>query len=324
MVPSKSAKPDHAKKAKPRKAGKAGKSAGKTAGKAAKAKAAGKAGKKATRRTSRPVADMLAPDEVGLVTLASEHELEGGAAVLVQEEAPPKEQLPVVLEQPLATEWSLPEHFLLVAIHDDWDDRMEKGKVGRQGVALVASLLFELALRGRLRIQMDRLQVVGEATGDPALDAFADTVREHGHMKARAAIDRLARQASRHIDPWRGRLHRRGVARAERWRFLGVLPRHRMLITDPEAKAKMENRLQRTLVGGTPDARTILLLGLIDAAGLLPEIIPEGALAFNRKRIHALLAGRDPLGYRVDPGVHDLQAALVEEILRTVRALQGT
>lgn len=256
--------------------------------------------------------------EVPLVTLATTEELQETSAapvvhVQVEERA----------EAPLAGEWSLPEQFLAVALSEDWDDRSERVKVGGQGAAIAASLLLELAVRGRLKLHLDRFQVAGEPTGDPALDAFAQEVEMLADRKAPEAIERLARKASRHVGPWRGRLHRRGVAQQENWRFLGVFPRFRMIVTDPEAKAKLENRLQRTLVGGTPDVRTILLLALIDAAGLLPELIPEGALAYNRKRINALLAGRDPLGYRVDPHIHDLQGVLVSELLRNVRILQG-
>ncbi|MCA1818504.1 MAG: GPP34 family phosphoprotein [Halobacteriales archaeon] len=278
--------------------------------------------KKAVVRLQRKPADegvglvTLDDDAMPLVTLDEQGE-EQEAAAEPEEVAEPR------MEMPLTGEWSLPEQFLGVAIQDDWDDRMEKAKVGRQGAALAASLLLELAVRGRLRIHLDRYQVVGEPTGDPALDDFANEVEARGEMKTQETLQRIGNRSSQFLAPWRGRLHRRGVAREERWRFLGVFPRSRMLITDREAKQKLENRLQRTLVGGTPDVRTILLLALIDAAGLLPEIIPAGALAYNRKRIQSLLAGRDPLGYRVDPALHDMQGALVQTLLRDVRVLQG-
>ena len=283
-----------------------------------------------------PIVTLETPDEMPAVTLASEEELEekeawggqsGEEAVGEDAEEDAEERyIPPpgpATQLPLNTEWSLPEQFLTVALHDNWDDRMEKAKAGRQGAAMVASLLFELAVRGRLRLHLDRFQVTGEPTGDPALDEFATVLDERSDLKTADALEKLGNKAGRHIEHWRGRLHRRGVAREQKWRFLGVFPRSRTLVTDAEAKAKLENRLQRTLVGGTPDVRTILLLGLIDAAGLLPEIIPEGALAFNRKRIHALLTGRDTLGYRVDPAIHDLQGALVSQILQDVRVLQG-
>lgn len=257
-----------------------------------------------------------------LVTLATEDELEGRTEEPMQAEIQ-EEVVEAPLEQPFLQEWSLPEEFLLVALHEGWDDRDEKVKAGKHGASLAASLLFELVVHDRLRLHLDRYQIVGEPTGDPALDHFAKEVELVGHQKAQTALELLGRKAGRHISPWRGRLHKRGIAREEHWRFLGVIPRSRTLITDNEAKAKLENRLQRTLVGGTPDVRTILLLGLIDAAGLLPEIIPAGALAFNRKRINALLTGRDTLGYRVDPGMSKLQGALVHGLLRDVRTLTG-
>jgi hypothetical protein len=295
------------------------KAAPKTAAKKAKRPAA------RPRRTAKPQVPLVTLDEPAEETSAAEVPLVTLATTEELQEAPPAPVVQVQerAEAPLTGEWSLPEQFLAVALSEDWDDRSERVKVGGQGAAIAASLLLELAVRGRLRLHLDRFQVTGEPSGDPALDAFAQEVEALADRKAPDAIERLGRKASQHVAPWRGRLHRRGVAQQETWRFLGVFPRFRMTITDPEAKAKLENRLQRTLVGGTPDVRTILLLALIDAAGLLPELIPEGALAYNRKRINALLAGRDPLGYRVDPHIHDLQGVLVAEVLRNVRILQG-
>jgi hypothetical protein len=254
-------------------------------------------------------------EEELLVTLASEEELESPAEEAEAEPPAPK---------PIPAQWSLPEEFLTVALREGWDDRMEKAKAGRMGAALAASMLLELTLAGRLRLHLDRFDVTGEPTGDEALDAFAQEVQALSEHRAVDSFEHLAKKSTKHLAPWRNRLAERGIVHVDRRLWLGFLPRVRTNVADPEAKARLENRLQRTLVGGTPDVRTILLLGLIESAGLLSEIIPLGAMAFNRKRIKSLLAGRDSLGYRVDPGIQELQGPLIETLLGQVRILTGT
>lgn len=239
-----------------------------------------------------------------------------------------REATPLGVEMPTPGEaggFSLPEQFLLVAWREGWDDRMYKPRAGSQGGAIVGALLLELALRGRLRVQRDRFVVANEPTNNRHLDAFADEVRRLSQLSTQSAMGHLARGLAKKAKPWIRNLEQRGIVHERTWRHLGLFPRSELLLLDHDIKAKLENRLVRTLAGGgNPDGRTITLLGLIDAAGLLPEIVPEQALAFNRKRIHGLVTGRDVLHYRVDPSMKRLQELAVQTVLKNVKDIQGT
>jgi len=67
-----------------------------------------------------------------------------------------------------------------------------------------------------------------------------------------------------------------------------------------------------------------MLLGLVSSSGLLREMVPASAYEYNRKRIQALLSGRDTLSYRVDNAIRRVQDLALQTVLQDIRVLQGT
>jgi hypothetical protein len=223
-----------------------------------------------------------------------------------------------------AADIDIPEQFLVIALDGPWDDRMERIKHGRQGAALVGSLLLELAVRGKLKVQRDRFELEEGSTGDDELDYFAEQVAELGPVPTAQAMKLLGKWLPDRFRPWKARLQRRGWIREERTRFLGLFRRSTTTLLDEDVQAKLQNRLVRMLAGGgNPDVKSIALLGLVQASGLLPVMVPQSALAFNEKRISLLLSGKDPLHYRMDNSVHQVQDLALRTILQNVRKLQG-
>ena len=217
---------------------------------------------------------------------------------------------------------SLPEQFLLVALRPGWDDRMERARPGSQGAAIVGSLLLDLALRGGLKVQRDRFQATGADVDDPDLQRFGAEVERLSDTPSQEAMVRLARKLTPRIRPWKQRLERRRLVRERAWRHLGLFPRSTTELLDDEAQQKLVKRILRLLAGsGNPDAQSVLLLALMDASGQLEQLVPSSTLAFNRKRIQALLAGRDTLGYAVDSQLRQVQEMLVHTVLANVKAL---
>jgi hypothetical protein len=237
-----------------------------------------------------------------------------------EEEAAPRRAAAIVQA---TGQVGIPEQFLTIAIDGQWDDRMERVKPGRMGAAIVGSLLLELAIVGKLKVQRDHFVIEEGTTGDPALDAFAEQVQELGPIPTAQAVRKLGRRLTDRVRPWKERAARHGWLREERRRFLGVLPRSTTYVLDEEVQGKLQNRLVRMLAGGgNPDVKSIALLGLIQSAGLLGQMVPSSALAFNEKRISLLLSGRDPLHYRVDTSVRQVQDLALRTILSDVRKLR--
>lgn len=225
----------------------------------------------------------------------------------------------------VASGLSLVEQFLLVAMKPGWDDRMTKARPGAQGAAIVGSLLLELALRGSLKVQRNRFTIEDALALPPGLDTLAADVRALGDVSTQVAMEKLTKRLPERLRPWVNALERKGVLREEMTRRLVFLKRSNLILVNTAAKEKLENRLVRTLAGGgNPDARTIMLLGLVTASGLLRGLVPASAYDFNRKRIQALLGGRDTLAYRVDNSIRRVQDLALQTILNDIRILQGT
>jgi hypothetical protein len=256
-------------------------------------------------------------DEVGTVHLVEEDE----EAPAMEEIEETRRGAPAVAQA--TGDVTIPEQFLTIAIEGQWDDRMERVKPGRMGAALAGSVLLELAVHGKLRVQRDHFVVEEGATGDADLDGFAEQVRELGPIPTEQVIRRLGRRLTDRIRPWKERAVRRGWLHEERRKFLGLFPRSTTTLLDEEVQGKLQNRLVRMLAGGgNPDVKSIALLGLIQSAGLLGQMVPSSALAFNEKRISLLLSGRDPLHYRVDTSVRQVQDLALRTILADVRRMR--
>lgn len=213
---------------------------------------------------------------------------------------------------------SLTGEFMVLCVTDPWERSYEKLKAGTFGGALLAAPLLELVMAGRLRVQRDRFQPVEGAPLPRALEDLAAAVQEVTDLPTLDAMAKLGRrELPELLIPWKLRLADAGI--------FALDPKNRIVqVVDPDAQGALENRLMRVLAGsGVVQAQDTLLLGLAMYAKLLPRFVPSSALAFNEKRIRALLGGRDTLDYRVDSGVRGLQELAVSTILGHVPALMG-
>ncbi|MEK6976711.1 MAG: GPP34 family phosphoprotein [Candidatus Thermoplasmatota archaeon] len=216
---------------------------------------------------------------------------------------------------------SIPEHFLLLALEDGWDERREKADAGSLGGALVGSLLLELVLHGKLHVQRDRLQVT-DAAVDDAAGAIALKLRQWQDRPSLQAMGELAKWLPQLLPAYKDRMAARGLIEHRAWRHLGMFYRSQTALLDVDAQERMRNKLARAIAGGgRPDAPTILSLGLLEACGLFGVVVPEGAQAYNRKRLNGLLAGKDVMGYKVDDELKGMQEIAVRTILDNVRLM---
>lgn len=216
---------------------------------------------------------------------------------------------------------SIPEHYLLLTVEDGWDERREKVRPGGLGAGLVGALLLELVLQGKLRVQRDRFQVTDVAVDDAA-HAVAERLLEHDGQPSLAAMGGLAKHLRHLLPAYKARMARRGLIEHREWKHLGLFPRAQVALVDSDAQDHLRNKLARAIAGGgRPDAPTILSLGLLEASGLFGLVVPEGAQAYNRKRLNGLLAGKDVMGYKVDDELKGIQEIAVRTILDNVRLM---
>ncbi|WP_157244388.1 GOLPH3/VPS74 family protein [Nonomuraea typhae] len=181
---------------------------------------------------------------------------------------------------------SIAEEFVLLAYGDD--DGKPLVKEERVKLVLVAALLSELALDGRVELDEDGGVAVADATptGDRALDEVLAAIAEVGST----------------LEPhrWFVRLHARqepvrvleslaeaGALRVDRRRSFGVFASTRYPQGDPGFELEIRSRIQAGLDGAEAGGRTAAVLALVHAAKLTGRLFPGADAA----RVEELVAG---------------------------------
>ena len=148
--------------------------------------------------------------------------------------------------------------------------------------AMAAAVLVELALRERISIapaeagwrERGKITVINTApTDDPDLDAVLAKLSEKDGQKVKNLISPMTwSPISKGLRDRRlALLVRQGVLTEERSAVLG-LRRHPTRDAGPEHEVRA--RLQSALVDGlTPTERTVALIALLDAAGILTKVV---------------------------------------------------
>lgn len=207
----------------------------------------------------------------------------------------------------------LHEEILLLALHD------EKGTIdlgSPYAYAVGGALLAELTVRGRVQLTgsekkpmvdlVDR-KPVGEPLLDEALERIAKA-RRRGSVST--WVSRLA-GAKKLRDRLADGLVRCGILRSEDREVLVFFKRKTYPALNPEPERQIVERLRAAIfTDEDPDARTIVLLSLASAAGLLNMVFDKKALKERRDRIKALVE-KEGLGKAVKSVIEAIQAAMV-------------
>ncbi len=198
------------------------------------------------------------------------------------------------------------EEILLLLLRD------EGGKfVAVPGIALdnalAGGVLMDLALENRIDTDPERLILidptpVGDSLLDPTLAAIADGEQRDalywvGQTALRAA--EIRRQAL-------SRLVERGILEHDEGRFLWVFRSRRYPIIDGRTEREVKLRILGVLLSDDiPDPRDIVIIGLADACGLLPGLLPKGEYDKARARIDQVRK-LDLIGQATSRAIHDI------------------
>ena len=173
--------------------------------------------------------------------------------------------------------------------------------------ALAGGVLMDLALENRIDTDPERLILVdptpvGDSLLDPTLAAIADGEQRDalywvGQTALRAA--EIRREAL-------SRLVARGILEHDEGRFLWVFRSRRYPIIDGRAEREVKLRILGVLLSDDiPDPRDIVIIGLADACGLLPELLPKGEYEKARARIDQVRK-LDLIGRATSRAIHDV------------------
>ena len=185
--------------------------------------------------------------------------------------------------------------------------------------ALGAALLVELALRERISIapqdagwrDKGRVEVINTApTDDPDLDDLLAKLAEKPGQKVKNLVSPMTwKPISRRLRERRlALLVQRGVLNEERSAVLG-LRRHPAV--DPEPEREVRERLRSALVDGlTPTERTVALVALLEAAGILTKVVASSDKKALKARAKQLSEG-DWAAKAVKDAVAEMTAVVV-------------
>ena len=189
--------------------------------------------------------------------------------------------------------------------------------------ATAGAVLAELLLAGRIRIETvgkkHLVRVVGtERLGNEVVDHFLDRLaKEPKQRSLQSWIERLSRTKD-----LKGRVARPlvtdGLLEEVQDTILFVFPRTRYPEADGTPETEIVERLRHAIFtdASDVDARTVTLLSLAHATGLLKHHFPKAELKERKARIEALVSG-ELAGSEVGAAVSEMIETLHAVILVT-------
>ena len=193
------------------------------------------------------------------------------------------------------------EEFLLLCFDDQTGKKIISGD--RMEPALGAALLVELALMERIGVtpqsagwrERGRITITDTApTDDPELDAALAKLQHAEGQNVKNLIStmsgkRITKGLERRLLE---RLESRGVLRLEQGKVLGVLPRQIWPTRDAGPEEDVRQQLHTALITGlTPTERSVALIGLLQATGLLTKVVLTEDKKSLRRRARELSEG---------------------------------
>lgn len=206
----------------------------------------------------------------------------------------------------------LAEELLLLA----WDPDAGKPRSGSSvqlPMAIGGALLLDLALRERLRIEVDVPRASGRPTGDELLDEVAAQLRDGSRRRKLKGWVRKVGTTSRR-DQVRDRLVSRGLLVPEERKVLWLFPvtRHRVVAT--EVVDPLADAVRGVLAGGRPaDDREAALVALVGATAVLDRLVPRSERRAARGRAKEL-AEATPIAAAARDVIRETQAAVIATI----------
>ena len=203
------------------------------------------------------------------------------------------------------------EEITLLLLNDD-DGEFVRVPGWSMQCAFAGAVLMDLALENRIDTDVKRLVLIdptpiGDDLLDPTLALIAQSTETYD---ARHWVDQLADTAEEVRERALARLVERGILRREDDRFLWVFQSRRYPIVDGEAEREVKLRIMEVLFGNEiPDPRDIVLICLVDACGVLRELLTARELERASERIEQVRK-LDLIGQAVSKAVWDIQSSI--------------
>jgi Golgi phosphoprotein 3 len=183
---------------------------------------------------------------------------------------------------------TLAEELLLITLDDETGMLLDSISPYKYYIALVASLIMELTLKGRLDVDPQKLFVVSsEATGIPILDhPLAEIVAEEKFLSASEWLSRFSKNGEYLSDKIIESLDARGILYLENKRLLWVFKTRSYSSTTGIEEREVKARIMQLLNSDEiPNPNDALLVGLLNSLGIFSLLLSPGELVRLQNRI---------------------------------------
>ena len=207
----------------------------------------------------------------------------------------------------------LHEEVLLLALDDD-KGKIHSGTMWQQAAA--GAMVAELLLAGRLRATEEKkpkLEVVDDTPlGDPLLDDFLAEIATAKKLKKGADWVQKLGSRGKVKERIAAELVCKRVLREEQGKILGIFNTTHYPERDGRPEKEVVTRLKRAIFTATTDItpRTVVLVAVADAAGLLPKVFEKKRLKERKDRIKKLTEGQLS-GTMAREAIQAMQAAVM-------------
>jgi len=205
---------------------------------------------------------------------------------------------------------------MMLLLLDDEEGKFRRVPEWSLRYALGGGVLMDLALEDRIDTDLERLILV-DATpvGDSLLDPLlADIAAETETHDAKFWVERAAGRAEEIREEAIARLVERGVLERKEDRFLWVFRTRRYPLVDGHAEREVKLRIMEVLFSDeVPSPRDIVIICLVDACGILRELLSTREIAHVTPRVEQVRK-MDLIGRAVSKAIWDIETSLARAV----------
>ena len=211
---------------------------------------------------------------------------------------------------------SLSEELLLITLDDESGKLLDSIKPFSFDIAIAASLIMELTLKGKLDTDAKKLFVVSsEETGDAILDqALAIIVAEKNPQSTSDWLKRFAHYGDTLSDKIIESLVNKGVVQLVEKRMLWVLKTRAYPATSGIEEREVRSRIMQLLNNDEiPNPSDALLIGLLRATGIMNRLLSSTELERLQNRIDQI-ANLEEINRSLSASVQEAWKSIISQV----------
>ncbi len=211
---------------------------------------------------------------------------------------------------------TLAEELLLITLDDESGKLLDSIKPFSFDIAIAASLIMELTLKGKLDTDAKKLFVVSSTeTGDAILDqALAIIVEEKNSLSTSDWLSRFAHYGDTLSDKIIESLVNKGVVQLVEKRLLWVLKTRAYPATSGIEEREVRSRIMQLLNNDEiPNPSDALLIGLLRATGIMNRLLSSTELERLQNRIDQI-ANLEEINRSLSASVQEAWESIISQV----------